>query len=66
MTVISEDCDIYAMSTLFSNSMTKVKHQVDGNVKEVPCPEIIDDYIAFMGRVDMTLAEKLVAGVVTS
>jgi len=33
--------------------MTKVKRRVDGNVKEVPCPEIIDDYNAFMGGVDM-------------
>jgi len=44
----SDNCDIYAMSKLFSNSMTSAKHQVDGNVKEVPCTEIIDDYISFM------------------
>ena len=33
--------------------MTRVKRQVDGNVKEIPCPEIIEDYNSFMGEVDM-------------
>lgn len=45
--------DVYAMSTLHSNSMTKVKRQVDGNVKEILCPETIEDYNSFMGGVDM-------------
>ena len=45
--------DVYAISTLYSNSMTRVKHQVDGNAKEIPCPEIIEDYNTFMGGVDM-------------
>ena len=33
--------------------MTRVKRQVDGNTKEIPCPEIIEDYNTFMGGVDM-------------
>ena len=45
--------DVYAMSTLYSNDMTKVKRHVDGSVKEIPCPEIIADYNSFMGGVDL-------------
>ena len=45
--------DVHAISTLYGNSMTRVKRQVDGNTKEVPCPEIIEDYNTFMGGVDM-------------
>lgn len=33
--------------------MTRVKCQVNGNVKEIPCPEITEDYNSFMGGVDM-------------
>ena len=35
--------DVYAMSTLYSNAMAKVKHHVDGSVKEIPYLEIIAD-----------------------
>ena len=45
--------DVYAISTLYGNSMTRVKRQIDGNTKEIPCPEIIEDYNTFMGGVDM-------------
>jgi len=49
----SDNRDVHAISTLYSNEMTKVKRQVGGESVEVPCPEIIDDYNAFMGGVDL-------------
>lgn len=45
--------DVYAISTLYGNSMTMVKHQVDGHAKKIPCPQIIVDYNTFMGGVNM-------------
>ena len=45
--------DVYAISTLNSDLLTKVKRQVDGTVKEITCPEIISDYNSFMGGVDL-------------
>ena len=35
--------DVYAISALHSNSMTKVKCQVDENVVKISCPAIIED-----------------------
>ena len=49
----SDNRDVHAISTLYSNQMAKVKRQVDGESVELPCPEIIDDYNAFMGGVDL-------------
>ena len=49
----ADNRDVYAISTLNSDSLTKVKRQVDGEVKEIPCPEIIADYNSFMGGVDL-------------
>ena len=48
-----DNCDMYAISTLYGNSMTRVKRQVDGNTKKISCPEIIEDYNTFMGGIDM-------------
>ena len=45
--------DVYAIFTLNSDSLTIVKRQVDGTVKEVTCPEIIADFNTFMGNVDL-------------
>ena len=46
--------DVFAMSTAYSDTMTVVKRRVDNVVQEVMCPEIIKDYNAFMGGVDLT------------
>ena len=48
----SDNCDVRAISTVYSNQMTRVKRQVDGESVEIPRPEIIDDYNALMGGVD--------------
>ena len=45
--------DVFALSTLYSSTLTAVRRQVDKEVKEVPCPEITADYNKFMGRVDL-------------
>ena len=45
--------DVYAMSTLYPDSVCMVRCQVDSQVKDVTCPDIISDYIAFMGGVDL-------------
>ena len=43
-----DNCDVYAIASLYSNSTIRVKHQVDVNTKEIPCLEIIEDYNTFM------------------
>ena len=45
--------DVFAISTAYSDTMTVVKRCVDNVVQEVMCPEIIRDYNAFMGGVDL-------------
>lgn len=50
----SDNRDVYAMSTLYSDSLCTVGWQVDGQVKNVPCSDIISDYNTFMGGVDLT------------
>lgn len=42
--------DVYALSTLYSDSLYMVRRQVDSQVKNVTCPDIIS---AFMGGVDL-------------
>ena len=50
----SDNRDVHAISTVYSNQMTRVKCQVDGESVEIPYPEIIVyDYNAFMGGVDL-------------
>ena len=52
----SDNRDVHANSTLYSNEITKVKRQVEGESVEVSCPKIIDDYNTFMGGVSLGCA----------
>ena len=45
--------DVQAISTLYSNSLTTIRRQVDGQRKDVLCPDNISDYNSFMGGVDL-------------
>lgn len=45
--------DVYALSTIYSDSLTTVRRQVEKETKDIDCPLIISDYNKFMGGVDL-------------
>ena len=45
--------DIFCLSTNFSDSLTSVRRRVGKEVKDIQCPDIIDDYNKHMGGVDL-------------
>ena len=49
----TDNKDVHAISTLYSDSLTTVQHQVDGQREDVPCPDIISYHSSFMGGVDL-------------
>lgn len=49
----SDNKDVYALSTLFSDSLTTAWRRVGDTVQDIPCPQVISDYNAFMGGVDL-------------
>ena len=49
----SDNKDVYALSTLFSDSMATARCRVGTTLQEIPCPQIITDYTSFMGGSDL-------------
>lgn len=49
----SDNKDVYALSTLFSDSLTTAWCRVGDTVQDIPCLQVISDYNAFMGGVDL-------------
>lgn len=45
--------DVYCLSTIFGDSLTTVKRQVEKEKKDVSCPQIVADYNQYMGGVDL-------------
>ena len=45
--------DVYALSTIFSDTLTTARRRVGNHAQDIPCPQIISDYNAFMGGVDL-------------
>ena len=45
--------DVYALSTMHSDSLTTVRQQVDKASKDIHCPLIISDYNKYIGGVDL-------------